>query len=80
MLMNNISTVIPIEISHRNNASAVREELLLRTDVDKVNDVVLWFGLRTSDRAGNLLAEENILGQEFKLSSQYVYITFLRDG
>ena len=41
----NISTVIPIEISQRNNASAVREELLLRTDVDKDSGVVLWFGL-----------------------------------
>ena len=42
----NIRTVIPIEISRRNNASAVREELLLRTDVDKDSGVVLWFGLR----------------------------------
>ena len=41
----NIRTVIPIEISRRNNASAVREELLLRTDVDKDSGVVLWFGL-----------------------------------
>ena len=43
---NNIWTVVPIEISRRNNASAVREELLLRTDVDKDSGVVLWFGLR----------------------------------
>ena len=43
---NNIRTVAPIEISRRNNASAVREELLLRTDVDKNSSVVLWFGLR----------------------------------
>ena len=42
----NIRTVVPIEISRRNNASAVREELLLRTDVDKENGVVLWFGLQ----------------------------------
>ena len=42
----NIRTVVPIEISRRNNASAVREELLLRTDVDKDSGVVLWFGLR----------------------------------
>ena len=38
--------MVPIEISRRNNASAVREELLLRTDVDKDSGVVLWFGLR----------------------------------
>ena len=42
---NNIWTVVPIEISRRNNASAIREELLLRTDVDKDSGVVLWFGL-----------------------------------
>ena len=42
---NGIKTVIPIEISRRNNASAVREELLLRTGVDKTNGIVLWFGL-----------------------------------
>ena len=41
----NIRTVVPIEISRRNNASAVREELLLRTDVDKESGVVLWSGL-----------------------------------
>ena len=46
MATNNIRTVVPIEISRRNNASAVREELLLRTDVDKNSSVVLWFGLR----------------------------------
>ena len=43
---NGIKTVIPIEISRRNNASAVREELLLRTGVDKNNGTILWFGLR----------------------------------
>ena len=42
----NIRTVVPIEISRRNNAGAVREELLLRTGVDQDNGVVLWFGLR----------------------------------
>ena len=42
----NIRTVVPIEISRRHNAGAVREELLLRTDVDKDTGVVLWFGLR----------------------------------
>ena len=43
---NNFKTVIPIELSRRNNASAVREELLLRKDVDKNSGTVLWFGLR----------------------------------
>ena len=43
---NSIKTVIPIEMSRRNNASAVREELLIRTGVDKNNGVILWFGLR----------------------------------
>ena len=42
---NSSITVVPIEISRRNNAGAVREELLLRTDVDKDSGVVLWFGL-----------------------------------
>ena len=42
----NIRTVVPIEISRRNNAGAVREELLLRTELDRDSRVVLWFGLR----------------------------------
>ena len=46
MSSNTIKTVIPIEISRRNNASAVREELLIRTGVDKNNGIILWFGLR----------------------------------
>ena len=41
-----IRTVIPIVISQRNSASAVIEELLLQTDVDKDSGVVLWYGLR----------------------------------
>ena len=46
MSSNTIKTAIPIEISRRNNASAVREELLIRTGVDKNNGIILWFGLR----------------------------------
>ena len=44
---NTITTckVISIEISRRNNATAVREELLLRMGVDKSSSEVLWFGL-----------------------------------
>ena len=40
-----IKTVIPIEISQRNNASAVLEVLLLQTDVNKDSGEVKWFGL-----------------------------------
>ena len=40
-----VKTVVPIEIARRNNASVVREELLLRTDVDKERGIVLWYGL-----------------------------------
>ena len=43
---NNIRTVAAIEIARRNISSAVREELLLRTDVDEDIGVVLWFTLR----------------------------------
>ena len=41
----NFKTVIPIELSRRYNAAEVREELLLRKDVDKSSSTVLWFGL-----------------------------------
>jgi len=41
-----IKTVAPIEIARRSGASAVREELLLRTDVDKESGTVLWYGMR----------------------------------
>ena len=40
-----VNTVIPIEISLRYNASAVREELLLKTNIDKERGIVLWSGL-----------------------------------
>ena len=45
----NIKTVVPIEISRRSHAQAVREELLLRTYVDKDSGVVLWLGLRLTE-------------------------------
>jgi len=41
-----IKTVVPIKMSRRFSASAVREELLLRTDADKDNGTVDWSGLR----------------------------------
>ena len=31
-----VSTIVPIKIARRNQKSAVREELLLRTDVNQV--------------------------------------------
>jgi len=37
-----IKTVVPIEMSRRFSASAVREELLLRTNVNKENSAVDW--------------------------------------
>ena len=46
---NSIKTAIPIDISRNNNASAVREELLLRTGVDKNNGIILWYGLRLTE-------------------------------
>ena len=46
MSNNNFKTVIPIELSRRHNASGVREELLLRKDVNENSGTVLWFGLR----------------------------------
>ena len=46
MSSNNFKTVIPIELSRRHNASGVREELLLRKDVNENSGTVLWFGLR----------------------------------
>lgn len=41
-----MSTVVPIEIARRSNNSAVREELLLRTDVNQEEGSVYWHGLR----------------------------------
>ena len=41
-----VSTVVPIEIAHRNHHPAMREELLLRTDVNLKEGTVHWHGLR----------------------------------
>ena len=41
-----VSTVVPIEIARRNGHSAVREELLLKTDVNQEEGTVYWHGLR----------------------------------
>ena len=41
-----VSTVVPIEIARRHNNPVVREELLLRTDVNQEEGSVYWHGLR----------------------------------
>lgn len=41
-----VSTVVPIEIARRHGNSAVRGELLLRTDVNQAEGTVYWHGLR----------------------------------
>ncbi|XP_065915801.1 leucine-rich repeat serine/threonine-protein kinase 1-like [Dysidea avara] len=46
VLDQSFKTAVAIEISRRNNAPKVREELLLRTGIDKEEGTVLWFGLR----------------------------------
>ena len=46
VLSGNISTVVPIEIARRNGQSQVREQLLLKTDVNQEEGYVYWHGLR----------------------------------
>lgn len=46
VLSGNISTVVPIKIAYRNGQSQVREELLLKTDVNQEDGYVYWPGLR----------------------------------
>ncbi|MCG8623206.1 MAG: hypothetical protein MJE68_14570, partial [Proteobacteria bacterium] len=46
VLSGNISTIVPIEIARRNGQSQVREELLLKTDVNQEEGYVYWHGLR----------------------------------
>ena len=46
VLSGNISTVVPIEIARRNGQAQVREELLLKTDVNQEEGYVYWHGLR----------------------------------
>lgn len=46
VLSGNISTVLPIEIARRNGWRQVREELLLKTDVNQEEGYVYWHGLR----------------------------------
>ena len=46
VLSGKVSTVIPIEIARRNGHLQVREELLLKTDVNQEEGYVYWHGLR----------------------------------
>ena len=46
ILSGNISTVVPIEIARRYGQIQVREELLLKTDVNQEEGYVNWHGLR----------------------------------
>ena len=41
-----VFTVVPVEIARRNGHAAVREELLLNTDVNQEEGIVHWHGLR----------------------------------
>ena len=46
VLSGKVSTVVPIEIARRNGHASVREELLLKTDVNEQEKSVHWHGLR----------------------------------
>ena len=46
VLSGKVSTVVPIEIARRNGNNQVREELLLKTDVNQEEGSVFWHGLR----------------------------------
>ena len=46
VLSGSISTSIPLEIAHEYGQCKVREELLLRTDVNQEEGYVYWHGLR----------------------------------
>jgi leucine-rich repeat kinase 1/leucine-rich repeat kinase 2 len=46
VLSGKVSTVVPIEIARRNGHLHVREELLLKTDVNQEDGYVYWHGLR----------------------------------
>ena len=41
-----VTTVVPIELARRREKALVREELLVKTDVNKVDGYVFWHGLR----------------------------------
>ncbi len=46
VLSGKVSTIVPIEIARRNGNFQVREEILLKTDVNQEEGYVYWHGLR----------------------------------
>ena len=46
VLSGKVSTLVPMEIARRNGHFKIREELLLRTDVNQKEGTVYWHGLR----------------------------------
>ena len=46
---NSVSTLVPIEIARCNGQIQVREELLLKTDVNQEEGYVYWYGLQLLD-------------------------------
>ena len=46
VLSGKVSTVVPIEMARRNGHIPVREELLLKTDINQEEGTVYWQGLR----------------------------------
>ena len=46
VLTGKVSTVVPIEIARRNGHASVREQLLLKTDVNQEEGTVHWHSLR----------------------------------
>ena len=46
VLSKNIPTVVPMEIARRNGHNHVREELLMKTDVNQEEGYVHWYGLK----------------------------------
>ena len=46
VLSGKVSTIVPIEIAHRHGHASVRKELLLKTNVNELEQSVNWHGLR----------------------------------
>ena len=42
VLSGNVSTIVPIEIAHRSNQARLREEILMKTDVNQEEGYVYW--------------------------------------
>lgn len=65
VLRGDISTVVAIEIARRNGHLQVRQELLLKTDVNQEDGCVYWHG-----PARNSLAYEDQLGEETEVGQE----------